>query len=76
MPEPEKQWFNPSEAAAYLGISRATLYKLMDKGKLPFVGVLGIQKRRIRKADLDLLLSPSVPRNAVKKEKRKARKPH
>ncbi len=51
----EKQWFNPTEAAAYLGVSRKTLYGLMDSGDLPFYTFKKIQKRRIKKEDLDAL---------------------
>lgn len=54
--EPQ-EWLNPTQAAEYLGISRQSLYKLMDKGALPFQSVKGIQKRRLRKADLDQLLA-------------------
>jgi excisionase family DNA binding protein len=52
---PEKQWFNVSEAAKYLGISRDTLYKLMDQGLLPYYTLKGVQKRRLKKEDLDAL---------------------
>ena len=51
-----EQWMNPTEAADYLGISRQSLYKLMDSGALPFQSVKGIQKRRVKKEDLDALL--------------------
>ncbi len=52
----DKEWFNPSEAAKYLGISRLSLYKLMDEGMLPYYTVKGIQKRRLKKQDLDALM--------------------
>jgi len=55
----EKEWFNPSEAAKYLGISRLSLYKLMDGGTLPYYTVKGIQKRRLKKKDLDALMQKS-----------------
>ena len=39
------------EAAKLLGLSRATVYNLMDKGDLPYVK-LG-RSRRIRRTDLE-----------------------
>lgn len=54
-----KEWMNATEATAYLGVSRATLYKLMDEGKLAYQNVKGVQKRKIRKSDLDALFEPS-----------------
>lgn len=54
-----KEWLNAKEATEYLGVSRTTLYKLMDEGALPFQNVKGVQKRRISKADLDALLQSS-----------------
>lgn len=59
----KKEWFNPSEAAKYLGISRISLYKLMDEGVLPFYVVRGIQKRRLKKSDLDGLMQDGRPKN-------------
>jgi excisionase family DNA binding protein len=57
----EKEWFNPTEAMDYLGVSRVTLYKLMDEGMLPFYTIKGIRKRRIKKEDLDALMEKSTP---------------
>lgn len=44
-----------NEAAAYLAISRATLYRLRDMGKLPKpVGLPGLKRApRYRRADLE-----------------------
>lgn len=52
----EKRWLNVSEAADYLGVSRQTLYRLMDKGTLPYYTIEGLQGRRIEKEDLDALV--------------------
>ncbi len=52
----EKSWFSTSEATKYLGISRQTLYNLMDDGILPFYVLKGVRKRRLKKQDLDALL--------------------
>jgi excisionase family DNA binding protein len=63
----EKKWFNPTEAMQHLGVSRTSLYKLMDDGQLPFYMVKGIRKRRIQKEDLDALMEKGVP-GSVEKE--------
>jgi excisionase family DNA binding protein len=65
----ETEWFNPSEAISYLGISRATLYKLMDEGILPFYTIRGIRKRRLKKENLDALLEKGVPGSTSNDEK-------
>lgn len=54
-----KEWLNPKEASEYLSISRTTLYKLMDSGQLRYYSIRGVQRRRIRKADLDRLFEES-----------------
>ncbi len=52
-----QQWFNVTEAAEYLQVSRQTIYKLMDAGLLPYYEVRGVKRRRIKKEDLDALFS-------------------
>jgi len=60
--EPGEQiWFNPTEAAQYVGLSRETIYRLMDEGKLPYQTFAGVQKRRIKKEDLDKLFKMGKP---------------
>lgn len=66
--KPEFQWFNVKEAAKYIGLSRDTLYKLMDYGTLPFYVLKGVRKRRLKKEDLDALLEKGVPGGANDKE--------
>ena len=51
----EREWFTPTEAMHYLGVSRTTLYHLMDTGVLRYFVLKGVQKRRIKKEDLDAL---------------------
>ncbi len=68
----EKQWFNVSEAAKYLGISRDTLYKLMDDGVLRYYSLKGVQKRRLKKEDLDSLME-QAPEPQKKNAKSKTR---
>lgn len=65
----EQLWFNVSEAAKYLGISRDTLYKLMDEGLLPYYTLKGVQKRRMKKEDLDALMERNDHSAKVKKGK-------
>ncbi|MSP12815.1 MAG: DNA-binding protein [Chloroflexi bacterium] len=56
MADTEQEWLNVSEAAELLGVSRPTIYKLMDKGLLPYQKIKGIQGRRIKRDDLEILL--------------------
>jgi len=44
------------EAMAVLGVSRATMFRLMATGKLRWYEVEGIRGRRFRREDLDRLL--------------------
>lgn len=74
----QREWLTPTEAMQYLGVSRATLYSLMDNGLLKFYTIKGVQKRRIRKDDLDALFEEGKTELAVKsspkpKRKRKAK---
>lgn len=66
---PSKEWFNVSEAAEYLQVSRQTIYKLMDDGVLPYTKVKGLQGRRIKKQDLDALFETFGPGGGSKKSK-------
>ena len=52
-----KAILSPREAAEYLGISKVTLYKLLNEGKIP-AGKIGHQWR-ISKAILDEFLTGS-----------------
>jgi excisionase family DNA binding protein len=47
-----------AEAMAYLRVSRATLYRLMREGRLPFYTVGTSQDRRLKRSDLDAALLP------------------
>ena len=44
------------EAAAYLKVSRATLFNYMKRGILPWYSVPGGRGRRLKREDLDKLL--------------------
>ena len=65
---PERDWFNVKEAAEYLGVSRETVYNLMDKRLIPYSELRGVRGRRIRKEDLDVLLTNDAKKKDVKKK--------
>lgn len=50
-------WMTPSEAQAYLRISKTTLYDCMKDGRLSFYYIKGTRQRRIKKSDLDGLMT-------------------
>jgi excisionase family DNA binding protein len=47
-----KEWYTVMEAADYLGVSRRTVYKLCEDGRLPAY-MVSQRRRRFRKEDLD-----------------------
>ncbi len=54
-----EEYLNLVEASRYLGISRATLYKLIREDKLPvYQSDLNRTVRLVRRADLDRLRQP------------------
>jgi excisionase family DNA binding protein len=57
------EWLTSKEAAAYLKVTRRTLYRWMEEGRLRFYE-LASGRRRLRKEDLDALLTPSEPGGA------------
>ncbi len=70
----QREWLTPTEAMQYLGVSRATLYSLMDNGLLKFYTIKGVQKRRIRKEDLDALFEEGKTEIEVKSSPKPKRK--
>lgn len=53
----EKQnWFTIEEAAAYLRVTKATIYNYMKDGLLTYYQLKSGRGRRFRKEDLDALL--------------------
>lgn len=54
-----KEWFTVEEAAQYLCVSRRTIYKLTQEGRLPAFRIGQERHRRFRKEDLDKV--PQVP---------------
>jgi excisionase family DNA binding protein len=57
-----KEWFTVEEAAEYLRVSKRTIYKLTEEGRLPALRIGRERHRRFRKGDLD-----NVPRIADEK---------
>ncbi len=55
------QWLTLEEAAAYLKVSKPTIYRFCSEGCLPFYKLAGTGQRRFKRADLDALLVPGQP---------------
>jgi excisionase family DNA binding protein len=53
----EPGWYGLKGAAAYLGMSRATLKRLVRRGRLRGYRPAGLRCRRYRREDLDALLT-------------------
>ena len=53
-----KEWFTVEEAAEYLCVSRRTIYKLTEEGRLPAFRIGEKRHRRFRKEDLDKVPRP------------------
>lgn len=54
-------WLTEKEAQKYLKVSRGTLRRLEEAGKLQVYRVGGQRLRRYRKEDLDAVMEPEVP---------------
>lgn len=52
------EWLTLDEAAAYLKLSKPSIYRLCTEGRLPFYKIAGTGQRRFKRADLDALLEP------------------
>jgi excisionase family DNA binding protein len=48
-----KEWFKVEEAAEYLSVSKRTIYKLTQEGRLPAFRIGQERHRRFRREDLD-----------------------
>ena len=56
-----EEWLTLEEAAAYLKVSKPTIYRFCSEGCLPFYKLAGTGQRRFKRADLDALLTPGQP---------------
>ncbi len=54
--ENEWVWLTPTEAAAYLRVTRPTIYRYMSTGLLPYYELKSGGGRRLRRSDLDAVL--------------------
>ena len=52
------KWFDIEGAMEYLQVSRTTIYAAMKDGRLQYYYVKGTKQRRIKKSDLDALMTP------------------
>jgi excisionase family DNA binding protein len=55
------QWLTLEEAAAYLKVSKPTIYRFCAEGCLPFYKLAGTGQRRFKPMDLDALLILGQP---------------
>jgi excisionase family DNA binding protein len=55
------EWLTTEEAAAYLKVSRKTLFNYMRDGRLPWYSIPAGRGRRIQREDLDKLLQRGRP---------------
>lgn len=65
MIDDETRWYTIAEACEYLRVSKATLYSNMADGRLRFFTLKGTRNRRFKKSDLDALLEPGKPSDAL-----------
>ena len=60
-----KEWFTVEEAAEYLCVSRRTIYKLTQEGRLPAFRIGQERHRRFRKEDLNMVPRAPEPAKAM-----------
>lgn len=59
-----QEWFTVEEAAKYLRVSRRTIYKLIEDGRLTSHALGAERHKRFRRAELDRSLGPAIPADA------------
>jgi len=57
------EWLTLDETAAYLKVSKPTVYRLCSEGRLVFYKLAGTGARRFKRSDLDALMIPGDPRD-------------
>jgi excisionase family DNA binding protein len=55
------EWLTLDEAAAYLKVSKPTIYRWTSAGQLPFYKLAGTGARRFKRSELDALAIPGKP---------------
>lgn len=53
----KQEWFTLSEAAEYLRVSRQSIYNYINQGFLPYYELKSGGGRRVKRKDLDALLT-------------------
>jgi excisionase family DNA binding protein len=51
------EWLTLDEAAAYLKVSKPSIYRYCSEGRLAFYKLAGTGARRFKRSDLDALLT-------------------
>jgi excisionase family DNA binding protein len=59
-----KEWYTVEEAAEYLKVSKRTIYKLTDDGRLSTFRIGEKRHRRFRREDLDKVPRPLLQADA------------
>jgi excisionase family DNA binding protein len=54
----QSEWLTLTEAATYMGVHSKTLRRRVSEGNLPAVRMAGSRLIRVRRSDLDALLTP------------------
>lgn len=67
---PVPDWLTIAEAAAYLKVTRNSIYRYCDAGLLPFYELRSGRGRRFKREDLDALLEEGAPRAQAEDETR------
>lgn len=57
-------WLKPKEAIEYLGISKATFYRMVKDGRITAYALAGTDDKRYKLEELDRLLTPLPPEPA------------
>lgn len=52
------EWMTLDEAAAYLKVSKPSIYRYTSEGRLAFYKIAGVGGRRFKRSDLDAMMEP------------------
>lgn len=68
------KWLSLDQAGAHLGISRSTLYRMCNDGRLIARQLPGVRGKRFSVDDLEALLEPMKPRKPIEVDSRRRRR--
>lgn len=57
----EDPYMSVNEVAAFLGVHRANVYRMMAEGRLPYIVVGSGARRRVRQSDIAALIDTCAP---------------